>query len=294
MIKKYEEIDVSFKIKKPNKWVVLLISLVLVLFLGLTDYISGYELSFSIFYLIPISISIILANMRIGIIISVFSTCVWLSADLLDNHKYTYMLIPYWNAIMRLGYFILHTLLLSQVLKLYNEAKSNSFIDPLTNIANRRFFREILQRELHKSGRSNLPITIAYIDLDNFKNLNDTFGHMTGDELLKMIAGRISIMIRSYDLIARLGGDEFALILPDTDLENAKLIIERIRNELLNQIKEKKWLVTLSFGVIIFTDFNLSIEEMLHKADELMYIVKQNGKNNAKYQIYPSTNLTGS
>jgi diguanylate cyclase (GGDEF)-like protein len=285
---KNEEIDILFKLRKPKSWKVLFVSLSIVMFLGITDYITGYEISFSIFYLIPISLSIIFSNMRIGLIIAVVSTCTWLTADLFDNHVYSNFLIPYWNASMRFAYFVLHTILLSEVLKLYKEAKSSSFLDPLTNIANRRFFNEIIQREMHKGERSGLPIALAYIDLDNFKTLNDTFGHQVGDELLKMIAGQVSLMIRSYDLIARLGGDEFALLLPETDLENTKVIIERIRNELLTQINEKKWPVTLSIGVIVFSEFNLSLEEILHKTDELMYMVKKSGKNYAEFRTYSS------
>ena len=234
------EIDISIKFKKPKQIVILIISVVLIFILGITDYFSGYELSFSIFYLIPISFATLFSNRQIDLLISFISASVWLTADLLSYHTYSKMLIPFWNALMRLGYFVLHTFLLSKLLNLYQKTKLISLIDPLTNIANWRSFQEKFKSALQKANISNLPLALAYFDLDNFKTVNDIFGHSTGDDLLKMIASKTLLLIRPNDLISRIGGDEFTLLLPETNFNNAKLIIERVRNELLNLIREKK------------------------------------------------------
>jgi len=287
MINSSNEIEISVRIKKYDEKKVFAVTFLIVLLIGLTDYISGYEMSFSIFYLIPISIAVIYSNRKTALIISVISAALWLLVDLSSGNEYSNMLAPFWNGTMRLGYFSLHTVISSKALELFQETKNMSLIDPLTNIANWRFFQETLKRELDKSRRTGFPLTLVYIDLDNFKKMNDTFGHNAGDDLLKLIATKITAPIRTTDLLARLGGDEFALLLPETDHKSAKLIVDRIHSELSEVFSRKNYPVTLSMGVVVYKKFDLSIKEMVGKADNLMYQVKENGKNSVLYENYP-------
>jgi diguanylate cyclase (GGDEF)-like protein len=277
------EIEIKLRIKKLNPYLVTLISLFFVIFFGILDLILGYEISFSIFYLIPISISVFLGNFKTGTITSVLSAIMWYLADILSGHKYTSFVIPFWNAVMRLGYFLLHSFYLNKILIFNQKLQLQSSIDSLTGVYNTNFFIELFSREIEKSRRTNKPITIAYIDLDNFKQVNDTYGHLAGDNLLKKVAQIIKNTIRPFDIFARIGGDEFVLVLPETDFNNSEVVIERIRKNLEEEMLKNNYAITLSIGVITYTKFINTIEEMIQRADTLMYEVKQSGKNNFKH-----------
>lgn len=280
------EVNISLKVKKPKRIYVLFLSLLIILILGIADYISGYEMSFSIFYLIPISLAVIFSDFKTAFVVSIFSAAAWFFADIFSGHKYQYFLTPYWNALMRFGYFILHSFFLSKFLILYNKAKIDSFTDPLTGIYNIRYFYELFERELKKAKRAGREFTLIYIDLDNFKKVNDSFGHLKGDLLLQNFSNLVVENIRSYDIFARAGGDEFLILLPETDFEVSNRIIIRIK-----ELTEKKFYkddlkVTLSIGAITFKRFDMSIDAMINEVDNLMYNAKEMGKNKIEHIRY--------
>jgi diguanylate cyclase (GGDEF)-like protein/PAS domain S-box-containing protein len=157
--------------------------------------------------------------------------------------------------------------------------KNMARVDFLTGIPNRRTFYQALTLEGKRSRRYGRPITLVYTDVDNFKYLNDHFGHATGDELLKIIGMTLECSIRSTDLAARLGGDEFAVLLPETDESSAGVIVAKLRQNLKNAIDPKGWPVTFSFGVVTFPIALDSMEEMIKRADEFMYEAKRSGKS---------------
>ena len=157
--------------------------------------------------------------------------------------------------------------------------KNLSRVDFLTGIPNRRMFYQALTLEGKRSRRYGRPITLIYIDVDNFKYLNDQFGHATGDELLKTIGTTLETTVRSTDMAARLGGDEFAVLLPETDEPSAGVIVAKLRQNLEAAIGPKGWPVTFSFGVVTFPIALDSTEEMIKRADEFMYEAKRGGKS---------------
>jgi diguanylate cyclase (GGDEF)-like protein/PAS domain S-box-containing protein len=157
--------------------------------------------------------------------------------------------------------------------------KNLSRVDFLTGIPNRRMFYQALSLEGKRSRRYGRPVTLVYIDVDNFKYLNDQFGHATGDELLKTIGMTLESTVRSTDMAARLGGDEFAILLPETDEPSAGIIVAKLRQNLEKAIGPKGWPVTFSFGVVTFPIALDSTEEMIKRADEFMYEAKRSGKS---------------
>lgn len=281
-----DELRINLRIKKQKRLVILLISFILVLILGATDYISGYEMSFSIFYLIPISFAVIFSDFKSGFIVSILSAISWFLADYLSGHKYHHFLTPYWNALMRLGYFLLHSFFLSKFLILYNKAKIDSFTDSLTSICNARYFYELFERELKKAKRLDKPFTLAYIDIDNFKEINDIYGHIKGDLILKNFSNLVLKNLREYDIIARVGGDEFVILLPDIKDDSANDIISRIKEVSIKEFQKDNYSLSLSIGAITYKKFDKSIEAMLKEVDDLMYEVKKSGKNNVMHKIY--------
>jgi diguanylate cyclase (GGDEF)-like protein/PAS domain S-box-containing protein len=167
----------------------------------------------------------------------------------------------------------------SQLNQALQREKELARTDSLTGLANRRAFSEAAEMERARAARYGRPVTLAYVDLDNFKHVNDTLGHSVGDELLAAVARVLRENLRFTDTAGRLGGDEFAILLPETNANAAESALQKLRQILLRTMKARKWPVTFSIGAATFLDNATSVEEMVRFADELMYTVKKTGKN---------------
>ncbi|HRI52198.1 MAG TPA: GGDEF domain-containing protein [Pseudomonadota bacterium] len=125
----------------------------------------------------------------------------------------------------------------------YERERRLALTDPLTGASNRRFFVEFAQREIERLRRYGLPFSLCYLDLDNFKDVNDQYGHSTGDDLLRQLVQALASQVRASDLVARMGGDEFALLLPQTDAAGALAAVSKLRDaidETMNRADEAK------------------------------------------------------
>jgi diguanylate cyclase (GGDEF)-like protein len=154
--------------------------------------------------------------------------------------------------------------------------------DPLTSIYNRRFLEQTLENELQNAKSSNQPLAVAVLDVDNFKRVNDTFSHAIGDQVLQAISYLMRLSLRGNDVAARYGGEEFVLALPNTTLEHAELVCERLRLRIANHnwasIHPQLENITVSIG--ISDDISVANhEKLLDLADRQMYIAKRSGKN---------------
>jgi diguanylate cyclase (GGDEF)-like protein len=253
---------------------------------GALDFLTGYELAFSLFYLIPISMLAWLGSQRLGILAAFASASVWLAADVAAGSSYSRLFIYVWNTFIRLSFFVITVLLLSTTKKTLEREKELARTDYLTGAANSRFFYDLLQMEIDRFQRYKRLFTLAYIDLDNFKTVNDRFGHLEGDRVLRTLVESAKKSLRKTDVVARLGGDEFALLLPETDLESARLVIAKIHASLLKEMRRSHWPVTFSIGVLTCNAFPGTADELVKKTDELMYAVKCGGKDAIRYSVY--------
>jgi diguanylate cyclase (GGDEF)-like protein len=156
--------------------------------------------------------------------------------------------------------------------------QKNASTDPLTGLLNRRTSYQVLSREMERSLRYKKTFSIILLDVDHFKIINDTFGHMTGDEVLKSLSRLIASAIRQVDSIGRWGGEEFLLVLPETDGAAAKLSADRICNLIRESQFGKVEHVTASFGVSTFQS-SWGLDELIHRADLAMYQAKQSGRD---------------
>jgi diguanylate cyclase (GGDEF)-like protein len=208
-----------------------------------------------------------------------------LFTDWTTGHTYSHLLVLYWNSIVNLAFFLAFTLALSAVKKAFETAKQSARTEPLTGIPNSRAFGEVLEREIDRARRYGHSISFAYIDLDDFKAVNDRFGHSDGDLLLQAVANTIKKGIRETDTVARLGGDEFAILLPETGPKAARQFIERIRDSLSHDVEEHGWPVTFSIGVVTFMRPPIDVNEAIRIADSLMYSAKNSGKNTIKFEV---------
>jgi len=165
---------------------------------------------------------------------------------------------------------------------LHSEIKHLAVTDPLTGGYNRRAFFDLGERELERFLRFSHPLTAVMIDLDNFKLVNDTHGHVAGDQILRSLAERCRNTIRETDIFGRYGGDEFALLLPDTDIPAAQVIAQRIRDAVTRQpwqVDDSQVQVSISLGLAPAHKLHRSLEELLADADQALYKAKSNGRD---------------
>lgn len=221
-------------------------------------------------------------NSQVGIVISFISAGIWLAVDVLSEEHFAHPIIYLWNAAIRFGFFLL-TVLLLKIGKDLEIEKGIARTDYLTGAVNSRLFNEIIQMEIDRSNRYRHPITIAFIDIDCFKSINDQFGHSIGDKGLETVVRSMQKYLRKTDIVARVGGDEFAILLPEAGTDVAQIAISKMQHELLKEMRANHWTVTFSIGVMTFTSPPASADEALNIADKLMYSVKNNGKDSISY-----------
>ena len=269
-------------LEKQSKAFLVFVGFVFIGIIGFIDYLTGNNFGFSIFYVLPILLVTWFTNQRLGFIVSFASAIAWLIADIAASQSYSFSLISFWNAFIRLAFFIIIALLLSSLKSSLKLART----DHLTTAINSRYFYELVQMEMNRSQRNQHPFTIAYIDLDNFKTVNDQFGHVVGDQVLITLVSSVSKVIRKSDFIARLGGDEFAVLFPETDQEAARIIFSKIQNSFMEAVQQKNWSVTFSVGVLTCKVAPQTTDELIRMADELMYLAKSDGKNTIKFSTH--------
>jgi diguanylate cyclase (GGDEF)-like protein len=192
-------------------------------------------------------------------------------------------------AIIRKGFwilFVLGNIVIASILLLmfYKFKQQERFeelasTDPLTKIKNRRKFDELAEHEFEKSKRYNRPLSFIIFDIDNFKQINDKFGHQIGDKVLKEIATVVKNNIRKTDIFARFGGEEFVILTPETDIKGAKTLAEKIRKIIENHEIEPVGRVTVSIGVTELRTDDKSIDDLYRRADNALYEAKEQGKN---------------
>jgi diguanylate cyclase (GGDEF)-like protein len=168
--------------------------------------------------------------------------------------------------------------------------REQSLTDPLTSLGNRRFFRELAAVEVNRSRRYGRPVTLACLDLDGFRAVNDVLGHMEGDALLVLAASLFTGTLRTTDLVARIAGDEFAILLPETGLDGARVVVEKLRSRLSEATASRP--LTFSAAVVGFEEGPVSLEAMLRQADLGMVEAKRSGPGGSWYGTYAHPSIT--
>jgi len=150
--------------------------------------------------------------------------------------------------------------------------------DEKTGLYNHRFFKSIFEMEIERAKRKKQDLCLAIVDIDFFKKLNDIYGHLLGDEILVSLAKKMRKELRKYDLISRFGGEEFFILLPEENISKSKRVIERLRKSLWKNSKLKKYKVTISIGITEYKQRD-NMERMIKRADNALYVSKENGRN---------------
>ena len=239
-------------------------------------------------YLIPIAMLSWFVGKWHGVTAAVLCTIMWLAADIFSGGLYTQPYLYYWNSITCLAAFIIFSGLFSNLRTELELTHNLNQMDTLTGIANPRGFYEAAQKEIDRCRLFDRQFTLCYIDIDNFKSINDELGYTVGDQVLRTVAESIQENLRKSDLVARLGGDEFGLIISDAGKEAAREAVNRIHRQMTNTMKANSWVLTFSIGVLICIEHPKTVNEILNVADNLMDFVKSNGKNGICYSVYKS------
>ncbi len=262
------------------------ISLLLIAIIGYLDQVTGFEISFSIFYLLPVAFCWYCGR-SLGLLLSLISAVVWLIVDNSAGQPYSQNWIPFWNALMRFAIFSFSVLALSKIRQDITQEEILSRTDALTKLSNSRHFREQSALLFNLANRQQQPLALAYIDLDNFKSINDNFGHATGDLVLKQVGQVLATSMRDSDIAGRLGGDEFAVLLTGAGAEEAKAYFTWLQLQLLAEMEKNGWTtVGFSIGVAVYTKPLPERSNPLQDADDLMYRIKKMGKNQVLCQEF--------
>jgi diguanylate cyclase (GGDEF)-like protein len=262
---------------RQNKPVLVCTGIALLAAMTLLDTASPPGFEASIFYLIPVSFFAWFLGRRPGLAASLI--CAGLALGIHRTVLSPYPSgLPYWNALAWLAAYVFFVYIIAEIRNLYAREQSWSHLDPLTRIPNRRWFFERLEIEKSRATRYDHPLTVAYIDLDHFKEVNDRFGHSTGDKLLGVAAQVMKDSVRREDAVARLGGDEFAVLFPNTEIVSASAAVTKLLSALNAAMEQHKWTVTFSIGHVTFQHPPESVGEMIIAADRAMYDVKKAGR----------------
>jgi diguanylate cyclase (GGDEF)-like protein len=260
---------------------VLVAALGLVFAVAWLDHETGIYLGLWLLYLIPVSLVTWVGGRGQGLVVAVAATLAGFGSDFHLQGVHLGLLAL--NTFSRLLISVFIVLMLDRLRRMLGQAERLARTDPLTGAANVRYFDEVAARELRGAERYGHSVTLAYLDVDDFKRVNDTLGHHGGDRVLETVAITISKNIRPTDLLTRVGGDEFAVLLPQTDVASAATMLERIRARLAEEMESRGWDITLSVGIAAATG-TTSADALLGAADRLMYESKRAGKDRVTAQ----------
>lgn len=248
--------------------------------IGYLDHISGTEIRIFPLYFLPIC----LTAWRLGDIATALSvlvaTAIWFIANYFTLSgqaiSFNIMIINTFSQFIAFGSV---SALLRWARVLLNRERELSSTDSLTGLANSRAFYASTENIIAFCKRKKKPLTLAYIDLDNFKSVNDKYGHKQGDHQLKSVAKSLKTTLRATDIIARLGGDEFIVCLPETSQTQASILLNRLHQVLKESIILDGLAFSASIGAICWEEPPEDIDNMISTADKIMYQAKKNGKN---------------
>jgi diguanylate cyclase (GGDEF)-like protein len=255
----------------------------LVLAVAVVDYLTGVEYRTFPLYFIPVTLASIRLGKGAGIGTATASAAAWLVSNHLAGMDRAHApLVATVNTGVMLITFVFVALLTSAQRDWLLKERALSRTDGLTGLRNGRGFYEAAESEIARAARYRHPLTVAYLDLDNFKTVNDRFGHARGDELLALVGRTLRHATRATDVVGRLGGDEFAVIFPESDRLAAAAALAKLKALLDASIAKRQCPVSVSIGAVSFATPPPDVETLVHEADRVMYEVKGAGKDDIR------------
>lgn len=257
----------------------------LTLTLGWHHYLSGLAYEFHVFFGLPIFLAAWFLGARSAWVLVAVTIGVWFAADWALGGGQADPAALIFNSVMRLVIFLAGAWALAQMRHILDREAHLARQDALTGMPNRRAFHEQGRAALALAHRQQTPFSAVFIDLDKFKQVNDSQGHAVGDALLRQVADTLRSRIRASDICGRLGGDEFALLLPGMDDGTALAFVKDLRQRLLESMRKNAWPVTFSIGIASCLRAPDTLEALLKEADQRMYAAKEAGRDRIEQQV---------
>lgn len=251
----------------------------LVPLIAVLDWMAGPSVRMTLLYLLVLLRTSWLSNRAVGIGAALFVGAISFVAQTTEDGWTDSFAVLAWNATMIIGSFWMVAALVDSLHQALSKEKDAANTDPISGLLNARGFQRSARVEMNRARRYDRPLTVAFMDLDRFKEVNDKFGHQTGDEVLRQVARVLNRTLREQDVVARVGGDEFAVLMPETDLRQAEAALHRLRYHLLDRMERYAWPVTFSIGAAVFRTVPDSVQELLDRADAIQYRAKHDGKD---------------
>lgn len=250
------------------------------------DHVGGLDLHLEAFYLLPVVVVAWICGRLNGWVTAALATVLWTLVDVGGFPvRIRYGRIV-WNSAIEMAFFSGVSLLTSFVSRQAHQLQELAREDSLTGVANRRAFFAALSGLVDLAMRRPRVWTLVYIDVDEFKRVNDLLGHRVGDEVLRAVGGSLRTATRRTDVVGRLGGDEFAVLMPETDFRQAETAVRKLQAILDAVMKGGGWPVTFSIGVTTFLTVPPSPDAALAAADAQMYEVKRGRKAAASFGMW--------
>ena len=255
------------------------LSALLLALLVTADGLLGFEPAFRILYVLPLWLSTRLGGRWAGAVM--VALCAWVGTTIdFHNRQPTEAAVLSASALHFIAFGIV-MLVISRIEEALWSARKQALRDPLTGLLNRRAFTEFGGDAFARAQALNEPLTAVVIDCDDFKKLNDEFGHHAGDHTLQLLARALESETRHMDLIARVGGDEFVILLPGSDEEEARGVMARVEKAFDQRVQDAGYATTLSVGLASAKDGDRLFDSLIHRADGQMYTEKARNKKRA-------------
>jgi diguanylate cyclase (GGDEF)-like protein len=251
----------------------------------LADWWSHAEVAASLAYLMPIAVVAWGRDRLAAGVMAIACAGAWLFVDVLTHGDQAATATEIANFLVLLVAFLLTGQVLARLRGRLERERWLARTDPLTGIHNRRAFWNATKRELERCRRFAEPFSVAYLDVDGFKGVNDRFGHAAGDQLLRRIASLLQQELRQLDMVARLGGDEFALLLPGTNVFGASTVLTRVRELLRSVPWRSQYGIDCSIGCVTVLVAPADVDAVVARADQLMYTMKRTGRGELRHEV---------
>jgi len=274
---------------QPGAWArrgIIVATLALALGIGYLHTLTGLAYEFHVAFVLPVLIAAWFVGPRAGYGLALLAAAEWFVTDRLLAAEQADLFPLLFNTGMRLAIFVGGVWLLDEIRRVLQRESRLAREDALTQLPNRREFHERGRAIFAQAQRQGAPFSVAFIDLDRFKEVNDKLGHETGDQLLAKVAEVMRLNVRASDVIGRLGGDEFALLLPNMDAPSAASYVGVLRQRMLAAMDEHGWPVTFSIGVASYSVTPQDFDAVLALADSLMYEVKNGGRDRIQQRSF--------
>jgi diguanylate cyclase (GGDEF)-like protein len=262
------------------------LSLLAIIVICYTMLVVQVEIDLKPLLVLPILLASWYGGSRAGVSLVLFTTILFLAMHWVLGCIKFHERFPIVDTLIALFSYLFISIVVTNFKKVHGSAELAADTDFLTGLNSSRMFYEALDNEIVRSKRYRHTFSLTYIDIDDFKLINDTKGHSVGDELLVEVSKCLQSSLRKSDVIARLGGDEFICLLPETIVKEAKSAITKVEKHLKYLMKKRGWNVSFSIGVVTYRVLPDSVIEAIKLADELMYEVKAKSKDAIAYKTW--------